>query len=133
MRFLRLIALALIVAAPAFGQAWTTSNTEYVSDASLDQYYVYSFGNTATDSNALDLTSCAGGITWEWDPSTQDSSTDASFQWRTCSEGASTSSCRPIDNVKTGETTGTLSQTFWRVDAITPTVGSDLARVRIRC
>lgn len=136
-----LVFLAVALFASSAVADWSSIYSSQVVNGADQSVIRHEWSGTATDSTAYDISACAGSVEGRFDPSTLDTSTDATFQFRMCKNSADTAGrCRaigwpgpsdgstwvPINALTTGEN-------YVIADPLTATAGGDIARVEVRC
>lgn len=140
-RFRTLAFVVAFVLAPFSALAdWTLVSEAQLVEAA-DQSVIRHEWTTATDSTAYDISSCRGSVEARFDPSTGDSSTDATVEFRLCRNSTdSWQRCRavPFINPQDGTTWSSLNAVTQGeghiiARALTATTGGDTARAEVRC
>lgn len=135
-----LIAFVVLIAS-ASSADWSSIYSSQVVHGGDQSVIRHEWTSAATDSTAYNISACTSGVEGRFDPSTGDSSTDATFQFRMCKVSTATAPyCRPISwpgpsdgSTWVGLNAKTSDENYILADALTATAGGDTARVEVRC
>ena len=135
------LASAFVMASSMAFADWSVMTSEQIVPGSDRSIIRHEWTGTATDSTTYDISSCTGGVEARFDPSTQDSSSDATLEIGLCKKSTDTwQYCRRtvFQGLNDGQTwyglnALTQGEGFVLAHAMAATTGGDTARVEVRC